>query len=215
MTRRRLALVLFAVLLACNPIWASASQETAHMAGIYIDFGNGETTMVLVPFSEDEISGIDLIERSSLPILTVGFGGLGDAVCMIEQTGCELSTCRRTLCQDGDRESPFWQYLQRSDNGEWVTSPLGASAGKVQDGDIDAWVWTGTPPELPALTLDDIRARTGLPKGNVPAIYTTTTAAEDESNSSRQWLIGGGMIAIAVIAGGSLVVLRNRQHATR
>jgi hypothetical protein len=213
MSRR--CLFLFAFLLACCPLWASASQEGPHIAGIYIDFGNGETTMVLVPFSEDEISGIDLIERSSLPILTVGFGGLGDAVCVIEKTGCELSSCRRTLCQDGDRESPFWQYLQRSDSGEWVTSPLGASAGKVQDGDIDAWVWTGKPPELPALTLDDIRARTGPPQGNEPAVYTTATASGDEGNSSQQWLIGGGMIAVAVIAGGTMVVLRNRQHATR
>lgn len=213
--RSRLRYCLALVLIFVCPIMANAQETGIHAAGIYIDFGNGQTTLVLVPFSEDEISGIELLERSSLPILTVGFGGLGDAVCVIEQTGCELSACRRTLCQEGDRESPFWQYLQRSDHGEWITSPLGASASKVQDGDIDAWVWTGKPPTIPSLTFNDIVEKTGDANGLEPVIFTSGAAEDADPDSMNQLLIGGGMIVLAVTVGGSLVLLRNRRHATR
>ena len=39
---------------------------------------------------------------------------------LIEEKGCDVSACRRTLCQDGDRESPFWQFLELEDDGTWV-----------------------------------------------------------------------------------------------
>jgi len=212
----RRSLVLLLCLVAVFPVSSGrAADGELHTAGIYVDFGNGETAMALVPFAGEQVSGIDLLKHSGLPVLTVGFGGFGDGVCMIETTGCDVSSCRRTMCQEGDRNSPFWQFMTLSESGNWVFSPLGASAYKVQDGDLSAWVWAGTAPELPELTLDDIRMNTGAPQGDTPAVFTSYDASGSDDDGLRQILVGGGMIGVAVLAGGGLILLRKRQHATR
>jgi hypothetical protein len=190
----------------------ATAQATVHSAGIYVDFGNGDTAMVLVPFTGDEISGTELLMQSGLPVLTIGFGGFGDAVCMIETTGCDVSACRRTLCQNGDRQSPFWQYMKQSESGEWVFSPLGASANKVTDGDLNAWVWTGNTPQLPEMTLADLRSKTGELQDGKPAIFTTYEDRADDTSGNLQLLIGGGMIGLTIIAGAALLVMQKRRH---
>ncbi|MGI8485889.1 MAG: hypothetical protein ACR2OU_16720, partial [Thermomicrobiales bacterium] len=76
-----LAIVLSVLLSAGMP--AAKATEPANVAGLVVYYGDGAMTYAWVPFTENEISGIDLLERSGLPILTVGFGGLGDGVCKI------------------------------------------------------------------------------------------------------------------------------------
>jgi len=62
-------------------------------------------------------------------LLTVEFGGLGEGVCKIEQTGCEIGPCRTRLCQ-GRRDSPYGAISSRR-AGAWVASPLGGSATRI------------------------------------------------------------------------------------
>ncbi|MEJ7839454.1 MAG: hypothetical protein WKF81_11600 [Thermomicrobiales bacterium] len=204
-----LALGLLMVLMVSS---VGAQANVQQQAGIYVDFGNGDQTMVIVPFDEDSISSIELLERAGIPLLTVGFGGLGDAVCMIETTGCDLSACRRTLCQEGEPDAPFWQFMEQGSDGIWTTSPLGASAATVEDGDIDGWVWTGSAPALPLMTMGDLVTRTGFDQDGV-ASFSTFSSHSDESGNSRDLIAAVSVLGAATVLGGFLVVLRQRRHA--
>lgn len=191
-----------------------AQENVQQRAGIYVDFGNGEETWAVVPLVEDSISSIELLERTKIPVLTVGFGGLGDAVCMIETTGCDLSACRRTLCQEGQPDAPFWQFLEQDGEGNWVTSPLGASSASVGNGSINAWVWTGTTPDIPMLTIDDLIVKTGY-SGADPALATTLEATGSADDSDTTLIVAGSMLLVTVVVGGGLVYVRRTHHAAR
>ena len=211
------------MLLLGSPAWAE--QPAAHQAALVVRHGDGAMTYAIVAFPEDEISGMELLRRSGISLITVSFGGLGDAVCTLEGEGCGVGDCRKRVCQTGDPNSPFWQYFRQSSPGQWVAVPLGVSSAKVHDGDVDGWSWTGHDPGLPALTVDDVRARMGiedtalsLPNngGSAAAIrefdaggklVTRSTSAPVDSGA-----IVAGVAALVVLAGaGGLIVRRNRR----
>jgi hypothetical protein len=148
---------LIVLLVACggwNPAFARA-QDAGSYAGIVIRPGDGTITYAYVPLDET-VSGIELLKRSGISLVTIGFGGLGEGVCQIEETGCDVGPCRIRVCQTGSRDSPFWQYFQPDDNGEWVASPLGGSATKVAPGEVDGWSWTPDEALLPEVTIGEI-----------------------------------------------------------
>lgn len=151
--------LLLAVTLLLGSILSGAAQER-HVAGLVVDYGDGRVSYAAVPFEDDEISGLDLLLESGLDVVSVGFGGLGDAVCQIDDTGCSVDDCRTRMCQTAERESPFWQFSKLED-GEWLFVATGASGAKVRDGDIYAWSWTGVEPDLPVLTLQELQERAG------------------------------------------------------
>ena len=129
-----------------------AGQETVDYAGIVIRSGDGTVTYGYVPL-DAPVSGIELLRRSGISLVTVGFGGLGEGVCQIEQTGCEVGACRKRLCQTGDRDSPYWRYFQQDDGGQWVAAPLGGSATKIAPGAVDGWSWSPDAPMLPEVDI--------------------------------------------------------------
>ena len=154
------------------------------------------------------MSGIELLRRSGVSLVTVGFGGLGDGVCQIEETGCEVGPCRSRLCQTGDRDSPYWRYFQADDNGEWVASPLGGSGTKVEPGEVDGWSWTPDEPLLPEVEIEDIprlaRAEGSLDEahfarydasGNLVAQASTLGPAKQS-----YFAVAGVLVSIAVFA---------------
>jgi hypothetical protein len=208
-----LASFLVALLTGGSTLLASGQSDSSNKAGIYVDFGNGDQTMVIVPFSEPGLSSIELLERSELPILTVEFGGLGEAVCLIEETGCDISACRRTLCQEGDRNAPFWQFVQQPAGGSWTVSPLGASAARVEDGTIDAWIWTGEKPEPPELSIDQMVEQTAFEDSNSPAHFTTRVETEEDDRTSIA--IGAALLVVALALGGLLVFAHRRKYEPR
>ncbi len=208
------ALFIFAVL-GSQPVRA---QSPARYAGIVIHPGDGTVTYAYVPLDEP-VSGIELLRRSGISLVTFGFGGLGDGVCRIEDTGCDVGPCRTRMCQTGDRNSPYWRYFQQSDTGAWVASPLGGSATKIAPGEIDGWSWTPDDGNLPDVALGDIPTLAGV--GNdldAPhfarydangALVENGTASSIESK--RTYLLVGLILAgVALFA----VVLRLRsRHA--
>lgn len=217
-----LAIALGLVLGAGMPV--ASATEPVHVAGLIVDYGGGEMTYAWVPFTEDEISGVDLLEKSGLPVLSVGFGGIGDAVCKIVRTGCDVSACRLRLCQTADHSSPFWQYLRLGPDGVWAKQPLGGSSSKVTDGAIDAWVWAGSDsmPQLPVLSLTSLAGRAGvessastLPGGSLrPFMRTIGGRGESASGapSSRLEYLLAGVLLIAISGAGGVVAWRSRQH---
>lgn len=154
-----LARFLLAILIASSAIGLlpASAQTTPDYAGIVIRPGDGTVTYAYVPLDET-VSGIDLLRRSGVSLLTVGFGGLGEGVCRIQETGCDVGPCRTRLCQTGDRESPYWRYFHQDANGQWVGAPLGGSATKVSPGEVDGWSWTPDDALLPEVTIEEIPA---------------------------------------------------------
>jgi hypothetical protein len=174
----------------------------------------GRMTYAWVPFAEEEIVGIDLLHRSGIPVVTVGFGALGDGVCSIAGQGCGVAECRRNVCQGSAAAAPYWQYFKQDpvDPAVWLWQPLGASSSRVEDGDIFGWSWTGGDPALPALPSREIASlagaidraatepvfRTVLPDGmavivNAPPDGPTTAAA-----AAILVVIAGSALALAV-----------------
>jgi hypothetical protein len=108
--------------------------------------------------------------------VTVGFGGLGEAVCSIDGQGCGVSECRRNVCQAASADAPYWQYFRQdpANPAVWRWLALGASASKVHDGDVFGWSWTASEPGLPAFSGADIAqlAGGGDGRGAVPVVRT-------------------------------------------
>lgn len=214
---RHLAIVVMCLLALGGTRAPAASAAEMNVAGLVVDYGDGRLAYAWVPFEEEEISGLELLERSGLDTVTVGFGGLGDAVCQIEITGCPISDCRQRMCQTSDPESPFWQYARQTEPGTWTLMALGAGATRVRDGDIDSWNWRGTPPELPAFSMDKLAELAGgdpaqLSSGtmDVPAAVRTDAAAE-ESDSS----VGvAGVALVGVVAVVALFAVWRARSAT-
>ena len=154
-----LAALLARLLLAPAPTLA----DELHHAGLIVRDAEGRMTYVWVPFAEEEIDGIDLLRRSGIPVVTVGFGALGDGVCSISGQGCGVAECRRTVCQGSAADAPYWQYFAQDpgDPAVWTWQPLGASSSRVEDGDVFGWSWTAGDPALPALPPVEIASRAG------------------------------------------------------
>lgn len=155
--------LLVVLLVACGGLGPGLvrAQDDASYAGIVIRPGDGTVTYAYVPLNET-VSGIELLRRSGVSLVTVGFGGLGEGVCRIEDIGCDVGPCRTRLCQTGDRDSPYWRYFQAEDSGEWVASPLGGSGTKVEPGGVDGWSWTPDEAMLPEVPIGEIPRLAGV-----------------------------------------------------
>ena len=200
------------------------ADSDVNVAGIVVDYGDGRMSYALVPYAGDTLSGMQLLDRSGLSLLTVEFGAMGEGVCAIAQTGCDISACRRRLCQSGDPDSPFWHYLRQTEPGTWQLAPLGASSSVIEDGDVDGWFWTGNTPNSDAISLDEIAGYVGVElaefrstaKSEDEAIVVTIGKTErDESPGNRREAMTGAAIVIGLIAIGGYAVWRSRQQSAQ
>ena len=98
----------------------SPARAAINHAGVVVREGDGSLTYAYVAFAESTIDGIALLERTGLPVVTVGFGALGAGVCRIGPDGCPVAECRRNLCQTGRADAPFWQYFRQQTEGDLV-----------------------------------------------------------------------------------------------
>ena len=210
------ALALVCVVLAPWLHGTGAAQEPVHAAGLVIDYGDGRVSYAWVPFTEETISGIELLKRSGLSLVAVSFGGLGEGVCAIEGTGCGVDACRARLCQTADRTSPFWQYLRQEGPGDWKQFALGASQSDVRDGDIDAWAWSGSDPELPALTMADLAGRVNADMeasdGAARALAVTVGGAPQSTERARARELAPAVAIIAGVLGAGMFAIRRARR---
>ncbi len=198
------------------PSPVSAADGDVSIAGLIVDYGSGRVSYALVPFTEDSVSGFDLLDRSGLSLLAIEFGGLGQGVCAIEGTGCDIAACRSRLCQSGDPNSPFWQYAQRRQNGDWATSPLGASSSTVADGDIEIWSWSSEPPAPRTVSLDDIAREIGIDLatlgdgGSLDPVSITSGQQPDASREVGWQEVGAGAVLAGIAIVGVFALRRSR-----
>ena len=210
-----LAALLAGILLSPAPTLA---DEALNHAGLIVRDDDGRTTYAWVPFAEEEIDGIDLLQRSGIPVVTVGFGALGEGVCSIGGQGCGVGECRRNVCQASSASAPYWQYFQQdpADLAGWIWHPLGASSSTVANGDVFGWSWTGDDPALPALNATEIARLAGAGEGAgsepvfrtvLPEGLAVVTAPPPDARTTT------AAAAILVVITGSGIALATRRRA--
>ncbi len=165
------------------------SSASLHQAGLVVTFSDGSTLTYCVEFSEDTITGLELLHRSGLRLVTSSAGG----VCRIEDEGCPDPVDCFCKCKGGS--CVYWAYFIYKD-GAWQYSPVGASSRSVHDGEVDGWAWGSgssnkpnandptcstptpvpTPTPQPSATLRP--APTPTPRGPSPTIAAPPTPAE-------------------------------------
>ncbi len=123
------------------PLSGINSSPTNHQAGLAVFPGDGNVYTACISFTEDSISGFELLQRSGMKIETATNPSQGTAVCSIEDVGCPSNDC---FCNMPDYWS-FWQYIDAG----WAYSAVGSDQSPVIDGDVNAWSWgAGDPPAM-------------------------------------------------------------------
>lgn len=121
----------------------SDTAQRGQQAVLVVQFGDDSYVAHCISFSEESITGLELLRRSDVDIST-----WGAAVCRIEQVGCDYPG-ERCFCQCLAPPCRFWSYWQWSD-GQWIYSQVGAGYHEVHDGDVYGWVWGNgqSPPSI-------------------------------------------------------------------
>lgn len=136
MVKRTSIILLAAVslLIGLSTLTRAADEK---QAAVVVAFGDGTFASRCVSFSEPEISGFDLLQRSGLAVV-VEDQSAGAVVCRIADTGCPADDC---LCQcRGGGDCIYWSYWHQL-GGEWAYSAAGSSIFRIEDGAVDGWSW--------------------------------------------------------------------------
>ncbi|NJN94399.1 MAG: hypothetical protein HC875_10055, partial [Anaerolineales bacterium] len=134
--------------------------ETSHRVGLVVVHGD-QVLKQCVEFSEDELTGYEILERSGLDFNADLSNSMGAAICRIDNHGCSYPA-DDCFCQCQGTPCSFWSYWHL-DGGSWRFSGLGTSNYEVNDGDVEGWIWGegtpnrgGSPP--PVVTFEEICA---------------------------------------------------------
>ena len=163
--------VLFLALLLALPAGAMVSAQGApHRAGLVIRFGDGSVITRCVTFSEQSITGMELLTRAGLAIRADVNSSIGAGICKIGNQGCDQG--KSCFCQCEGSTCAYWQYFHLQ-NGVWNYSNLGASLYSIADGAVEGWAW-GNNVAPPVMTLDQVCA--SAPSAPAPT-HTQVTRA--------------------------------------
>ena len=179
-------------------LYIRPAQATLHHAALVIQHSGGGVLTRCVSFMEDQISGLQLIQRSGVQYQVRTFGTIGTAVCQLDNEPTPVpSSCFGA--------GPYWQYSHRTAAG-WQPSGVAASAWVLRDGDMDGWRYAAgaaqTPPPIgfasvctpvvssaaashPASPATAIRSTAAAPTQTQPAIAAPATAATSPSSSAQ------------------------------
>ncbi|MBW3561035.1 MAG: hypothetical protein KY437_00900 [Actinobacteria bacterium] len=154
MTRisHRAALVVVLTLVIASMLTATPAGATAqHAAGLVVDTGDRVVT-VYVEFSEDTITGEELLRRADVDAVFAEYGSQGTAVCSILGVGSPKEDCFR----EAEQRGTYWNY-SRAEDGDWQRSGRGVSSTTVEHGDVDGWAWGSSGTEPPYHSFEEIR----------------------------------------------------------
>jgi hypothetical protein len=197
------------------PAPAMAQDGGPGHAGLIVRHGDGRITYVVVAFAEDELNGIELLERSGLEAVTIPFGGLGEGVCSLEGEGCGVSECRR-LCQTGGSDSPYWRYFGLDASGAWAAFELGASTAEVHDGDVQLWSWSPDDAGIAPVALAEIERLSGYAANQddggpwVATLYPEGMGPEEEGEQPWPVYLAAGGVIVAIGVAALVSVRRHR-----
>jgi hypothetical protein len=161
-TRRLLRVALAVPLLAIGLGTASAAARvgpaeplcvqaaSAYHAGIVVELGNGQVVRQCVGFNSSTITALAVLDGSGIQHETESYGGLGEAVCQIDDEPASYTSCLPT-------SGSYWVFFIWRGGGPWSSSPQGVSVATVGDGDdvgfrYDPLAGADPPPVSPAGT---------------------------------------------------------------
>ena len=179
MTVRRIAIGIgvLAVVLSLGATRASArsaqtphlqlrpAQVAEHRAVVVVDTGTFVRN-VCVRFTQDSLSGTEVLQRAGVNPGLRTFGGQGAAVCSLCGQGCPSDGSCLT-CGGKD----YWAYFRASSGSATFRYAAGGAGGaRVRDGDVEGWKWGNGSAPPPYVSVEQIC-------GPVPAIVPSTIAA--------------------------------------
>ena len=180
----------------------AGAQDGENRAALVIRYEDGSLETKCVAFSEPQITGEDLLQRSGLTAVMDYNALTGGAVCSIQGLGCSVQDC---FCRCQGTDCQYWAYYHWVDGG-WQYSQLGASSYQVRNGALDGWSWgpgnfsSGTEP--PAVVFEEICAQT---PATAPMVSTGL-----EGPTSWLGYAGFAAAAAALLGAGVLVTRRRR-----
>jgi hypothetical protein len=196
-----IALALFLVLALSTG--AGIDAQEPNKAAVVVRLDDDQVASSCVSFSEESLSGMDLLRRSGLAIETK-VEGMGSLVCSIENTGCPADDC---FCQcSGGSECVYWSYWRNQEEG-WAYARVGATQNQIGHGAIDGWSWgPGSLTEAiepPPVTFDEVCSQ-----DNVSVI-----AVPPETTEAPEWQPYAVFGAVLLLLGGGVVLSRRRRSA--
>lgn len=136
---RFLIRVIMVAIVAGMVAGVTARGDAPNRAGLVVVHGDGQVVTRCVEFTEEQITGYDLLVRSGLDLNYEAQGGLGTAICRLDNEGCNYPE-DQCFCRCLGSPCVFWSLWQWVDD-DWVFSSQGASATVVTDETMQAWVW--------------------------------------------------------------------------
>jgi hypothetical protein len=119
-------------------------------AGIVVELGNGQVVRQCVGFDTSTITALAVLQGSGIEYATASYGGLGEAVCQIDDEPASYTSC---LPSSGS----YWVFFISRGGAAWTNSSQGVSVATVGDGDdvgfrYDPLAGADPPPVSPAGT---------------------------------------------------------------
>lgn len=145
--RSRLASLVALGALSVVPLIGSAQVARAagtHRAAVIVE-GDGQTHRVVVEFTEDSISGIELLRRAGADPVVYSYSGIGGAVCRLYGVGRDAGPD----CLGGTGgDARYWAYFRAPAGATaFRYASVGGGSTTVRDGDVEGWRYgTGAAP---------------------------------------------------------------------
>jgi hypothetical protein len=133
--------------LAVAPLVGTAQVARAaatHRAAVIVE-GDGQTHRVVVEFTEDSISGIELLRRAGAEPVVYSYSGIGGAVCRLYGVGRDAGPS----CLGGTSgDARYWAYFRApAGTTSFKYAVVGGGSTSVRDGDVEGWRYgTGAAP---------------------------------------------------------------------
>jgi cell division septation protein DedD len=115
------------------PLSNAGISPVSNQAGVAVFFGDGTVVTGCVSFSESNLTGLELLQRSGLNIEIATNPNQGTAVCKIGDVGNPSGDCFGSMPN-------YWSYWQL-DGAGWAYAVVGADQSQVENGDVNAWDW--------------------------------------------------------------------------
>ncbi len=149
-----LMLLLVAVGFAGGVPLRTVQADDPKVVDLIVEVDGREVLVRRVSFTEDSLSGLDVLQQSGLDVETLN-AGFGTAVCSIEGYGCPASDC---FCADNTWTYSFWN----DSTGTWENHPTGADSTTITDGSFEGWRLAAEFGALPRVGPEALAGQAGM-----------------------------------------------------
>ncbi|NLE76511.1 MAG: hypothetical protein GX605_07135 [Chloroflexi bacterium] len=184
MAKRGALWVMTALAVAALCLGAPLAAQGPQRVGLVLVFDAQRVETRCVSFSEVQITGTEVLERSGLEVVLNRTVGLGAALCSVDGVGCRFPA-EDCFCQCRGADCRYWNYWRWVD-GQWVYSSFGASSNRLADGALEAWVWGNGKVPPPALTFADVCEPPAPPTATPTVPFLTTTDTSKAEAAGRR-----------------------------